>query len=112
MNLSRETEGAEVWHPIHVIPSEEDVVVVHPGCFFEDQDVGIHGMTDYRQYHCLMQLEIDNMGYDTIFPDGIPEEDSWWAAMPWWEEFPGGPWGPSEWDGGVEVVRLECGGVE
>ena len=94
------------WHVVHV---EEDgdewaAQLLHPGCPFSFESEG-----PLVTYRCGPAWEVENVGFDTIFPDGIPEETSWWKVRTWSEVRPGLPTDRSgfSWvDTGVEVERL------
>lgn len=58
-------------------------------------------------YQCSFAQEVNNAGYDTIFPDGY--EEGWYRVRVWIEEIPGTPFnsGFTDYDGGAEVETIK-----
>lgn len=94
----------------HVLYVEKDGEELFPHLLHpEDCNVWIGTVPDNwgvtRRYYCAVTSEIENMGYDSMFPDGLTP--GWFRLTPWYEHHPGGPWGPAWEDAGVEVEEFE-----
>ncbi len=89
-------------------PDDVDVSVLHPTACPVWVGTSPNWQGETVRYECGITWEIDNTGFDSMFPDGL--EPGIWRVRSWHEVIPGNPnWGSgfSEHDAGVEVERLE-----
>lgn len=102
----------DAWHVVVVEPEDpKDALsppimeVYHPEtCRIQITDPP-DPMWFAREYMCMTSREIGNVGYDTIFPDGLKE--GVYQIRPWLRYHPSTPSHGGEWEGGVEVINLE-----
>lgn len=76
---------------------------------------GAPGIPDVLGYDCGVGVYIESDGFDTYFQHvDDPEKDTWyaervapgrWQIEVWSETHPGGPWGPTEYSGGLRLVH-------
>ena len=101
----------DTWHVVVVEPEDPNdalsppiMEVYHP----ETCRIQITDPPDQwgsRRYGCMTAQEIENVGYDTMFPDGLKE--GVYQVRPWLQYHPSTPSHGGEWDSGVEVINLE-----
>ena len=60
-------------------------------------------MAPTREYQCMTTHEIGNVGFDTMFPDGM--QAGLYLVRPWVEYIPANLEHMGDWDGGVEVIE-------
>lgn len=88
-------------------------VIIIQGDFWEDDRVQVlhpQGCARWRNdwgvivHECLVSSEIDAVGYDSLFPDGL--EEGMYLVEGRVIVHPSGPWGPEEYDVEVYVRPL------
>lgn len=63
-----------------------------------------------RLWRCDLAYEVENVGWETIFPDPDEVRVGYYEVLIEWHRTPGGPWGPAEYDSSIGVRRV--GGPE
>lgn len=95
------------WHVVHVEAlgdDEHETTVFHPEtCRISILDPPGHPMAPTREYQCMTTHEIGNVGFDTMFPDGM--QAGLYLVRPWVEYIPANLEHMGDWDGGVEVIE-------
>lgn len=82
MSWPKEPPGAEPWHLVIVERDGDryDCRIVHPGCplLVTAPRRGLAGDVSHR---CDVQVEVENVGWESIFGDPEPPEGVWLVTL-------------------------------
>lgn len=97
-------------HIIAITKLEDDefehVVFHNDGCqydWYHDQYQSDQRKRMVRIWACDLAAELDNVGFESIFPERGEIKEGYWEVMIEWHRSSDGPWGPAEYDSTIET---------